>query len=131
MSGVLFDDWFERKRLQHPTTIRVAREITETSRFVRVVLSGQPSGAFEYRSLVKWGDEADSYEAAVTDGILDELVASFGHLVADIRFTLHEAAGADPLDPNPQEFYLLARIAARKILEGNQLNTGAPIYRVP
>ncbi len=121
--SAIFDEWFSRKFARHSTTIRFARTIDEGSP-VRVVLGAEPTGAFEYRSAVRWGNDAERYEAAIVDGILDELIAVFGHLVADIRFTLREAAGTDPLGPNAHAFYRVARTATRKILEGNLLHTG-------
>ncbi len=81
-----------------------------------VRMTGEPSAVFGYRSQVEWPEESGRFEAAVLDGILDELLAAGPGMVAlNASFTL-EAIKWHPVDSVPQAFYWAARAAARSIL---------------
>jgi len=125
----VFDDWLLRK-LSRPTgAIRQARTVDEKfsriygprADFARITLTGEPGASFEYRSEAQWPAEPKKYDAAVVDGLLDELLAiSLGPAITKVRFVLREIGWHDA-DSSPNAFYQAARIAARKVIAGNIL----------
>jgi hypothetical protein len=125
----IFDEWLARKVSRPTLTVRKARTVEETftrilgprSAFARITLSGEPAACFEFHSEAVWPHEMQEYDAAVVDGLLDELLATdLGPVVTRIRFVLREIGWHD-VDSSPNAFYQVARMAARKIVEGNTL----------
>ncbi|HEY7311067.1 MAG TPA: hypothetical protein VH643_17010 [Gemmataceae bacterium] len=125
----VFEEWLLRKLSRPLWTIRQARTVEETftrvygprGAFARVTLTGEPAEVFEFRSEVQWPFEPHLYDGAVVDGLLDELIATnLGPTVTKIRFVLREIGWHD-VDSSPNAFYQAARMAARKVIEGNIL----------
>ncbi|HTU89193.1 MAG TPA: hypothetical protein VMF69_03765 [Gemmataceae bacterium] len=123
----VFDDWLSRKLSRPAWTIRQERTVEEKfSRicgphmaFARIILTGEPGESFDFRSVVQWPAEPQRYDAAVVDGLLDELLATnLGPAIMKVRFVLREI-GWHEVDSSPNAFYQAARIAVRKVIEGN------------
>jgi hypothetical protein len=125
----VFEEWLSRKLERGGCALRERRTVEkEHSRilgprsvFAQVVLTGEPNDLFEYRSEAKWPTDGERCEAAVLDGILDELLAdSSGYLVTKGRFTLR-AIKFHPVGSCPAACYRAAREATREILDRNVL----------
>ena len=129
----IFDDWLSRKMARNARTIRETRTVDEVFRrnysarndFARIVLRGEPSNGFEFRSSAQWPMQPELYDGAVLDGILDELLATgIGSVVIRIRFVLGEIGWHD-VDSSPNAFYQAARAATRKVIEANVVLPGS------
>jgi hypothetical protein len=122
-----FDDWFARKMARTTCAIREPRTVEEKFHrflsarddFAQILLRGEPSDTFEFRSKAEWPMQPELYNASVLDGILDELLATgLGNVVTNIRFVLTEIGWHDVYS-SPNAFYQAARAATRKITDGN------------
>jgi hypothetical protein len=125
----IFDEWLARKLSRPACTIRQARTVEETfsrilgprSAFARIIMTGEPSESFDYRSQAQWPGEPERYDAAVVDGLLDKLLSSnLGPAVTKVRFVLREIGWHD-VDSSPNAFYQAAKAGAQKIIDGNIL----------
>jgi hypothetical protein len=130
----VFDEWLSRKMARNARTIRMARTVVEEftrnystrNAFARIVLMGEPSDVFEFRSSARWPMEPELYNGEVLDGILDELLATgIGSVVTRIRCVLGEI-GWHEVDSSPNAFYQAARAATRKLIEDNVVLPGSP-----
>jgi len=124
-----FEEWLSRKLDRGGCTLRERRTVEEEfsricgprSMFAHIVLTGEPSDRFEYRSEAEWPTDRERGERAVLDGILDELLTDYsGYLVTKARFTLR-AIKYHQVDSCPAAFYRAAREAAAKIVDGNMV----------
>jgi len=123
----IIDDWLRRKlgdfcMLRHPATVTHEwKRITGRLLCAGVTLSATPANDFSFVSHVQWPVTASGrYEQCVVDGILDALLAPRGHRSAALGVTVileqivwHEE-GAVPL-----AFYMAAREATQKLVDGN------------
>jgi hypothetical protein len=123
----IFEEWLSRKLARGSRRIRESRTIKEEysriagprSVFAQIVLSGEPSDTFAYRSEATWPIDKESNEAAVLHGILDELlIHEYGQLITGVRFTLHSIK-YHHVHSSPAAFYHAARGAVRKIVDNN------------
>ena len=124
----VFDAWLARKLNRRRGTLRAAKTVEEKfsriygpkADFAWVMMTGEPSGEFGFRSLAAWPEDPAEYEDDVLDGILDELLASgAGMTVLNARFTLEEIKW-HPVDGNRHAFYRAARAATQAILSINE-----------
>ena len=123
----VIDDWLNRKLsdfyvLREPVTVthewkRMASRILCAS----VTLSAIPANKFSFVSRIQWPISASArYEECVVDGILDALFAPRGQISALLGVTVileqiiwHEEEAV------PGAFYMAAREATQKLIEGN------------
>src|SRR5262245_23054425 len=108
-----FEDWYRRKLARPTTTIRGGTSVEAKfvkiygprCAYARIVLAAEPSQEFEFRSEVTWPVDPDPFNAAVVDGILDELLASdLGRIASRVRFILRDIGWHD-VDSSPLAFY--------------------------
>jgi hypothetical protein len=97
----IFEEWLARKLDRGGCTLRERRIVEE-----------------EYFRI---HGPRSSFERAVLDGILDELLTDdSGYLVTKARFTL-QVIGYHQVESCPAAFYLAARAAVSKIVDGNKV----------
>jgi hypothetical protein len=125
----VFDEWLSRKLIRGDCTLREHRTVEQEyyriygprSEFAHIVLTGEPSDRFEYRSEVQWPTDGERGGTAVLDGILDELLTDYsGYLITKARFTLH-AIKYRQVQSCPHAFYQAAREAVAKIVDDNMV----------
>jgi hypothetical protein len=129
MAMTVFNDWLSRKLTRGGCALTQPKIVDEEfhrnygprSDYAQIVLEAEPCPEFQYQSKAQWPTAAEHYETAVLDAILHELLTEYtGYIVTKARFTLR-AIGWHEVYSSPHAFYQVARIAARKIVDGNRL----------